>query len=345
MARDAPTSLTRHIGGPPPWHEARRIKRAKGALRTHTSAIRRRHCLAPSFSFAEHTDVSLASAGAQSLGWPNITQPQQNPELRNPTLCTPPPSGLPTTVAPGVARARATPQQAPLSSRWLRRASDPLLRYPAYPRNPNSPYQTQLQPMGVPPRLGPLRTGGPASRPRHGAHATHRGAGDSLPASTARYSRPRLAFGRAGTAPPIYVIPGCSPGRHRLSRPPPPSALKLSAVNHNASGTTYPSSHAPSLAQAGRPPIAPARPTTDRGSSRTLSLGPERALGRPRYRGRCEEGTPPRRSPLSKGGILSTLLFSHQCCARASHPSTKATIRCDSLLRNLHTQGGHVHHH
>ena len=336
--------MTRHIGGPQTWHEAQRIKLSKGALLTHTLATCRRHCLAPSSSFANHTHVSLAPEGAQSLGWPNNTQPQQNPELCNPTLCTPPPSGLPTTVAPGVARALTTPQQAPLSSRWLRRSSDPLLRYPAYPRNPNSPYQTQLQPMGVPPRLGPPRTGGTASRPRYGAHATHRGAGDSLPASTARYSRPRLAFGRAGTAPPIYVIPGCSPGRHRLSRPPPPSALKLSAVNHNASGTTYPSAHAPSLAQDGWPPIVLARPITDRGSSRTLALGPDGSPGRPHYRGQFEEGPPLQRLTLLTGGTLSTLPPSHQCSHQAAslvtilHPPPLAAPQYQRSLASSRTR-------
>ena len=256
----------------------------------------------------------------------------------------PPPAGPPTTVAPGVARARETPQQAPLPSRLLRSASDPLPRYPAYPRNLHSPYQTQPQPKGVPPRLGPLRTGGRASRPRHGAHATRWGAGDSRPASTARYSGHALPSGGPGLRLHFHVIPGCSPGRHRLSQPPRPSALKLSAVHHNTLGTTYPSSHAPPLAQAGRPPIVLARPTTDRGSSRTLALGPDGSPGLPHSCGQFEEGPPLQRLTLLTGGTLSTLPPSHQCSHQAAclvtilHPPPLAAPQYQRSLASSRTR-------
>ena len=120
---------------------------------------------------------------------------------------------------------------------------------------------------------------------------------------------------------------GASHLRHTMLQPRPtsphPTSSTLGARAQRREpqrlGHDEPQSHEPSLAQARRPPIALARPTTDRGSSRTLSLGPDGSTGRPHYHGRFEEGPPLQRLTPLTGSTLSTLPPSHQSSHRAAH--------------------------
>ena len=191
------------------------------------------------------------------------------------------------------------------------------LRDPAYPRNLNSPYQTPLQPMGVPPRLGPLRTGGPAD------HATE----PTPPTGEPEILYPRRRKAIAATPCLRAGLYGASHLCHTMLQPRPtsphPTSSTLGARAQRREpqrlGHDEPQSHEPSLAQARRPPIALARPTTNRGSSRTLSLGPDGSTRRPHYHGRFEEGPPLRRLTPLTGSTLSTLPPSHQSSHRAAH--------------------------